>query len=62
MRKSPILFRLALASFFVIGALTVGLSISAQDELNSHPANPAGPLAAVDRADKLVVYKVELKN
>lgn len=53
--------KLARAVLFAAAALAIGLSVSAQDELNPHPANPAELLAAVDRADKLVVYNYEIE-
>jgi hypothetical protein len=53
---NPILPRLARAGFLASAALAIGLSVSAQDEINPHPANTAELFAAVDRADKLVVY------
>src|ERR1700740_2221855 len=61
MRTSKVLAMLIRASFIVAAALTIAFSVPAQDELNPHPANRAELLAAVDRADQLVVYndKVE---
>lgn len=61
MRTSSMLPKLARAVFFATAALAIGLSVSAQDELNPHPASPAELLAAVDRADKLVVYNYEIE-
>jgi len=53
---SSILPKLTRAGVFASAALVISLSVSAQDELNPHPANPPELLAAVERADKLVVY------
>lgn len=59
MRTSSILPKLARAGCIASVALVIGLPVSAQDELNPHPANPAELLAAVDRADKIVVYNYD---
>jgi hypothetical protein len=64
MGTSKVLAMLIRASFIVAAALTIAFSVCAQDELNPHPANRAELLAAVDRADQLVVCnsKVEKQN
>lgn len=53
---SSLLPKLTRAGFLASAALALSLSISAQDNINPHPANPAELFAAVDRADKLVVF------
>ena len=51
-----IMAKLSRSVFFAGLVLLISSSVSAQDETNSRPANPAELLAAVDRADKIVVY------
>lgn len=53
---SSLLPKLTRAGFLASAALALSLSVSAQDNINPHPANPAELFAAVDRADKLVVF------
>jgi hypothetical protein len=49
--------RLVRAIMFVAVSFTSVFSVHAQqDELNTHPAKPSELLAAIDHADKLVVY------
>jgi hypothetical protein len=53
--------RLACASVFITVAFGSAFAVYAQqDELNPHPANPSELLAAIDHADKLVVYNFYL--
>src|ERR1700722_14393047 len=51
-----VMAKLSRSVFFAALVLLISSSVSAQDETNSRPANPAELLAAVDRADKIVVY------
>lgn len=61
MGTSQGLARLFRAGFIATTTLIAVFSVSAQSELNPHPAKPAELLAAIDRADKLVVYDFDVE-
>jgi hypothetical protein len=51
------------ASMVATVAFTSAFSVySQQDELNPHPANGSELLAAIDHADKLVVYNFSFRT
>ena len=51
-----VMAKLSRSVFFAALMPLISSSVSAQGETNSRLANPAALLAAVDRADKIVVY------